>query len=137
MEKNSAYDVVVVGGSYAGLSAGMALGRSIRKVLIVDSGKPCNAQTPHSHNFITQDGAKPAEIAAQAKAQVLQYPTVHFLTDLVVSVSGADHQFVVNTAENGQFTAKKLLFATGIKDLLPEIPGLAACWGISVIHCPY
>lgn len=137
MSDNKAYDVVIIGGSYAGLAAGMALGRSIRKVLIIDSGQPCNAQTPHSHNFITHDGSAPAEIAAQAKAQVLQYPTVRFLEDLAIAVSGTDPLFRVETAQNGVFTAKKLLFATGIKDLLPGIPGLASCWGISVIHCPY
>lgn len=78
------FDVIIIGGSYAGLSAAMALGRSLRKVLIIDNGKPCNRQTPHSHNFITQDGATPKEIFNKAKEQVLQYPTVEFLKDLAV-----------------------------------------------------
>lgn len=85
---NRDYDVVIVGGSYAGLAAAMTLGRSIRKTLVIDGGKPCNAQTPHSHNFITQDGEPPHVIAARAKQQVMAYPTVEFLESLVTNVEG-------------------------------------------------
>lgn len=77
--KNNQFDVIIIGGSYAGLSAAMALGRSLRNVLIIDSGKPCNRFTPHSHNFITQDGAVPSVIAAEAKKQVLMYPKMDWL----------------------------------------------------------
>jgi thioredoxin reductase len=131
------FDVLIVGGSYAGLSAAMTLGRSIRKVLLVDSGRPCNAQTPYSHNFITQDGVKPADIADKAKAQVLQYPTVQILEDKVVEVSGINGDFRVLTERGMRIQAKKILFATGIKDIMPDIPGFSECWGISAIHCPY
>jgi len=79
------YEVIIIGGSYAGLSAAMALGRALRNVLIIDSGLPCNRQTPYSHNFITQDGEKPNIIAEKAKAQVLKYNTIKFLNDFVVS----------------------------------------------------
>jgi len=136
MAKNH-FEVIIVGGSYAGLSAAMALGRSLRKTLIIDSGKPCNRQTPHSHNFITQDGQKPAVIAAQALEQVLAYNTVQNVADQVTDVAGQDGQFVVTTKAGKSYTAQKLLFATGVKDIMPAIPGLAACWGITVIHCPY
>ena len=78
------FDVIIIGGSYAGLSAALALGRAVRNVLIVDAGKPCNRQTPHSHNFLTHDGDKPADISAQAKAEVLKYPTVRFLEGEVI-----------------------------------------------------
>ena len=71
MKSNNGFDVIIVGGSYSGLSAAMALGRSLRNILIIDSGLPCNRQTPHSHNFITHDGEQPAAIAEKAKAQVL------------------------------------------------------------------
>ncbi|WP_461055081.1 NAD(P)/FAD-dependent oxidoreductase [Spirosoma arcticum] len=135
--KTVAVDVVIVGGSYAGLSAAMALGRAIRTVLIIDSGRPCNWQTPHSHNLITQDGATPAHITALAKKQVLAYPTVSFQTDTVTAVTGASNAFEVQTASGKTIGAKKILFATGLKDNLPAIEGFAACWGISVIHCPY
>lgn len=134
---NRDFDVVIIGGSYAGLSAAMALGRAIRKVLIIDAGKPCNRQTPHSHNFITQDGAKPAEISALAKAQVLTYPTVRFENDKVVDVTGANNNFTIVTEQKGAFTAKKIIFATGVSDIMPAIPGFSESWGISVIHCPY
>ncbi|ANI90297.1 pyridine nucleotide-disulfide oxidoreductase [Arachidicoccus ginsenosidimutans] len=135
MNKN--FDVIIIGGSYAGLSAAMALGRSLRKVLIIDSGKPCNRQTPHSHNFITQDGEKPNLIAEKAKAQVLKYDTVMFLNDLAVSGKKIDFGFEITTQSGETYKAKKLVFATGVKDKMPGIKGFAECWGISVIHCPY
>ncbi len=131
------YDVIIVGGSYAGLSAAMALGRALRSVLIIDSGKPCNRQTPHSHNFITHDGEKPAVIAVRAREQVLRYATVTWLQDTVVKTSGSVNNFLVETAQQEKFAAQRLLFTTGIKDILPDIPGFAECWGISAIHCPY
>jgi thioredoxin reductase len=137
MEKSNHFEVVIVGGSYAGLSAAMALGRSLRKILVIDSGLPCNQQTPHSHNFITHDGETPALIAEKARTQVLQYGTVKFFDGLAVHAAKVDDGFAVTVQTGEAFMAKKLVLATGIKDLLPDIPGLAACWGITVIHCPY
>jgi thioredoxin reductase len=137
MKEQSQFDVLIIGGSYAGLSAAMALGRAMRKVLVVDSGKPCNRQTPQSHNLITQDGATPAQIAAIAKEQVLAYPTVQFKSDMVTAVSGSNNFFIVETAGGKKVKARKALFAAGIKDIMPPIDGFEACWGISVIHCPY
>ncbi|WP_060874474.1 NAD(P)/FAD-dependent oxidoreductase [Myroides odoratus] len=131
------YDVIIVGGSYAGLSAAMALGRLLKSVLILDSGLPCNRQTPHSHNFITQDGQTPAAILAKAKAQVLAYKTVSFYEGLALSAQQTGEGFEITTATQHTFSSKKLIFATGIQDHLPAIPGLSTCWGISVIHCPY
>jgi thioredoxin reductase len=84
MIQNS-YDEIIIGGSYAGLSAAMALGRSLRNVLVIDSGKPCNAATPHSHNFLTHDGDTPADIAATARRQVEFYKTVQILDDIVIA----------------------------------------------------
>ena len=130
-------DVIIIGGSYAGLSAAMALGRALRSVLIIDSGLPCNRQTPHSHNFITQDGEKPGAIAEKAKAQVLKYSTVKFLNGLAVSGTKTENGFAITTETGEIFTARKLIFATGVKDIMPDIQGFSACWGISVIHCPY
>lgn len=135
MENN--FDVIIIGGSYAGLSAGMALGRSLRNVLIIDSGKPCNRQTPHSHNFITQDGKTPKEISDLAKEQVAKYETVHFFNGIVVKTSKNGADFNVETENGEKFTAKKIILATGVKDLIPDIDGFSECWGISVIHCPY
>ncbi|WBX98020.1 NAD(P)/FAD-dependent oxidoreductase [Chryseobacterium gambrini] len=130
------FDVIIIGGSYSGLSAAMALGRSLRKVLILDSGTPCNAQTPHSHNFLTQDGKKPSEIASIALEQVLKYDTVFFEKQKAIEATKTEKGFEIST-ESEIFFAKKLILATGIRDILPEIKGLKECWGISVIHCPY
>lgn len=137
MTNNKSFDVIILGGSYAGLSAAMALGRSLRNVLIIDSGSPCNRQTPHSHNFITHDGEKPAVIAAKAKAQVLAYSTITFLEGVAATGKKTETGFVIATETGQEFQAKKLIVATGIKDSIPDIKGFAQCWGISVIHCPY
>jgi thioredoxin reductase len=131
------FDVIIVGGSYAGLAAAMALGRALKNVLIIDDGKPCNRQTPYSHNFLTNDGKTPTEIAAIANIQVKKYPTIKFLNGLVIGGIRIENGFEIRISTGELFTAKKLIFATGIRDKLPEIEGLAACWGISVIHCPY
>lgn len=137
MKIEKTYDVIIVGGSYAGLSAAMALGRSMKKVLIIDSGLPCNRQTPHSHNFITQDGEKPSAIAAKAKEQVLKYETVTFVSAVASAGKKTEKGFTVITRDGEEFTAEKLIFASGIKDIMPDIKGISQCWGISVIHCPY
>lgn len=134
--KNS-YEVIIIGGSNAGMSAAMALGRSLRDVLIIDSGRPCNRQTPHSHNFLTRDGATPAFLAAIAKEQVLTYPTVEWLDETVNRVEELEDGLRVFTSGGLEFHSAKLLLATGVKDELLPIPGFAECWGISVLHCPY
>ncbi|OXA94770.1 NAD(P)/FAD-dependent oxidoreductase [Flavobacterium hercynium] len=135
--KQNHFDVIIIGGSYSGLSAAMSLGRALRQVLVIDSGLPCNRQTPHSHNFITQDGEKPAVISAKAKLQVEYYNSVQFYSGLATAAVKTQNGFEITTASGKVFSAKKILFSTGVKDLLPAIPGLAECWGISVIHCPY
>lgn len=137
MIEQTNFEVIIVGGSYSGLSAAMSLGRSLRQVLVIDSGLPCNRQTPHSHNFITQDGEKPAVISAKAKLQIEFYDTVQFYNGLAVSADKAENGFEIKTASGKVFTSRKILFATGVKDLLPEIKGFAECWGISILHCPY
>ena len=136
MSENN-FDVIIIGGSYSGLAAGMCLGRALKKVLVIDSGKPCNRQTPHSHNFLTNDGREPAAIAAIAREQVAAYKTIQFFDGTVVQAARLKQGFRVTTNSVATFHGTYLVFATGIKDLLPEIDGLEACWGISVIHCPY
>lgn len=137
MAENKNFEVIIVGGSYAGLSAGMSLGRSLRNVLIIDGGKPCNRQTPHSHNFITHDGEVPQQIAEAAKAQVLYYDTVRWYNGIAENAIKKQNGFEIMTGSGDVFTAKKLLFATGLTDVMPDIKGFAECWGISVLHCPY
>jgi len=137
MKQENTFDVIIVGGSYAGLSAGMSLVRSLRKVLIIDNEKPCNIQTPHSHNFLTQDGKTPKEISTLAKEQVKKYDTVEFHNGLATEGKKTENGFEITTKRGEIFNAKKLIFATGIVDEVPNIKGFWDCWGISLIHCPY
>lgn len=137
MTDNTIFEVIIVGGSFSGLAAGMTLGRSLRKVLIIDSGKPCNLKAPYSHNFITQDGIPPAEIAAIARGQVAKYDTVSFIDGTATSCIKGERGFKIQTEDGRTFTGEKLIFATGIKDVMPDIPGYTDCWGTSVFHCPY
>jgi thioredoxin reductase len=130
-------DVIIVGGSYAGLAAGMGLGRALRSVLIVDSGMPANRFTPQSHNFLTQDGRTPAEIDLTAKTQVDLYETIKRVDGLVVSAERSGDKFEVTLSDGTKYQSSKLVFATGIIDMFPEITGFAECWGKSVLHCPY
>lgn len=137
MDDASFFDVIIIGGSYAGLSAGMALGRALKKVLIVDSGHPCNIQTPHSHNFLTQDGKSPKEIASLGREEVLKYDTVQFHEGFVITASKSSEGFEVCMLSGAIFSARKLIFATGVKDIMPQLNGFSACWGKSIIHCPF
>lgn len=137
MKGKKEFEVIITGGSYAGLSAAMGLGRALRKVLVIDSGKPCNRYTPHSHNFLTQDGKTPGDILKTARVQVETYPTVAFYQGLVTEGKKTKKGFEIKTEDGNLFEAKKLIFASGIKDLFPDIEGFEACWGKSVIHCPY
>jgi thioredoxin reductase len=137
MTDKQQFEVIIIGGSYAGLAAGMALGRALKQVLIIDNGKPCNRQTPYSHNFLTQDGRTPAEISAIAKQQVEQYNTVEFFNGLAIKGTKTENGFEIRVASGETVYARKLIFATGIRDILPGIAGIAECWGTSVLHCPF
>ncbi len=137
MIDNEYFDVVIIGGSYAGLSSALTLGRSLRKVLVIDNGEPCNRQTPHSQNFLTNDGKTPKEITTIARQQVAKYKTVSFYNGLVTDATKANDTYKITSLSNKTFYAKKLVFATGIKDLMPNLIGFKECWGISIIHCPY
>lgn len=138
MEKEiKQFDVIIIGGSYSGLAAGMALGRALKKVLIIDSGKPCNAQTPQSHNFLTQDGSTPKKITLLGKSQVEKYTNVVFYEGNASEGTKIKDGFEITTETGEKFQAFKLILSTGIKDIMPKIEGFAACWGISAIHCPY
>jgi thioredoxin reductase len=137
MKQPTNFDVIIIGGSYAGLATAMALGRALRNVLVIDGGNPCNKQTPHSHNFLTNDGKTPKEIASLAKQQVRMYSSVSFLEGLATAGLKTKSGFEIKTQAGEVFTSKKLVFATGIRDIMPPIPGFAESWGISVLHCPY
>jgi len=136
-EQHNSYDVIIVGGSYAGLSAALALGRSLKSTLVIDGGKPCNRFTPASHNFLTQDGQAPAVIATSALEQVKAYDNVKFHSGLAVSGAKEPDGFSIEVDNGTRFFCNRLIFGTGIIDQLPDIPGFSECWGKSVIHCPY
>lgn len=131
------YDVIIIGGSYAGLACALTLGRSQRTVLVIDSGAPCNRYAPFSHNFLTQDGIPPSQIAAVAKEQVLKYPNVNLLSGKAIHAKKTGDQFVVDIEEDKSFYSKKVVIATGVSDIMPSIPGFSECWGLSILHCPY
>jgi thioredoxin reductase len=132
---DDSYDVVVVGGGAAGLSGAVALARSHRSVLVVDAGDPRNAPAGHVHNFLTRDGTPPAEIYAAGRAEVARYGG-RVETGQVTGLRRDGDRFEVQIGGR-TVTARRLLLATGLRDELPKVPGLAARWGIDVLHCPY
>jgi thioredoxin reductase len=132
---NDSYDVVVVGGGAAGLAGAVTLARSRRSVLVVDAGEPRNAPASHVHNFLTRDGAPPSEIYAAGRAEVARYGG-HIETGRVTALRRDGEHFAVHIGGRA-VTARRLLMATGLRDELPDVPGLAERWGIDVLHCPY
>lgn len=131
------HDVIIIGGSFAGLAAATYLARGRRSVAIIDSGLPRNRFAAHSHGFLSQDGSPPGEILATARTQVAAYPTVTFLEGLAQAAEGSSDAFMVRTASGETIEGRRLILAFGISDILPEIPGLKERWGNSVLHCPY
>ena len=131
------YDVIIVGGSYAGISAGLQLARARRKVLVIDAGLRRNRFAEHSHGFLGQDGRAPAAITGQARDQLLSYPGVEWLSDTAVDARKVNDGFVVTTRNADPFVAQRLILATGVVDELPDIAGLRQRWGRQVFHCPY
>ncbi|VWB67132.1 thioredoxin reductase [Burkholderia arboris] len=132
------HEVIVVGGSFAGLSAAMQLARARRRVLVIDAGRPRNRFAEHAHGFFGQDGKPPAQIVAEATAQLAAYPTVQLIEgEARTAERDANGRFHVTLADGGRASADRLILATGIRDELPALPGLAERWGVSVLHCPY
>lgn len=130
------YDVIVVGGGAAGLSAALMLGRARRSVLLVDGGEPRNAPAAHMYGFPSRDGSPPREFLDSARQQLSRYD-VTVSAGTVRSVEKAPTGFAAEL-ESGQWLgARRLLAATGITDALPDVPGLSAAWGRAVVHCPY
>jgi len=132
---NETYDVVVIGGGAAGLAGSVALARSRRSVLVVDAGEPRNAPAAHVHNFLTRDGTPPSEIYAAGREELAKYGG-HAQTGRVTGLSRDGERFAVQIGDRAA-TARRLLVATGLRDELPDVPGLTARWGIDVLHCPY
>ncbi|WP_134727805.1 bifunctional NAD(P)/FAD-dependent oxidoreductase/class I SAM-dependent methyltransferase [Amycolatopsis nivea] len=130
------YDVVVVGGGAAGLSGAVALARSRRSVLVVDSGEPRNAPAGHVHNYLGRESTPPAELLSLGRAELAGYGG-EVVAATVTSVAKGDNGFEISLADGRRTRARRVLVATGLVDELPEVAGLAARWGRDVLHCPY
>ncbi len=130
------YDAVIVGGGAAGLSAALLLGRSRRKVLVIDAGEPRNAPASESHSFFTRDGTPPRELRRIGRQQAGVYD-VEIREGRVTDISRADGGFQVEMEDGGRAAGRRLVLASGVVDELPEIEGLRERWGRSVFHCPY
>lgn len=134
---NAEFDVIVVGGSYAGLSAAMQLARARRRVLVIDANRRRNRYAHRSHGFLTQDGSEAAAIAADGRAQLQAYPTVAWANDTAIGAAADGEGFRITLGDGGSVSAQRLVLATGVVDALPPVAGLQERWGKSVFHCPY
>jgi thioredoxin reductase len=131
--ESPSYDVVVVGGGAAGLNAALVLGRARRRVAVVDAGAPRNAPAAHMQGFLSRDGMSPADLLAAGRVEVTGYG-VELVEDQVV---GIEDGFMVRLADSRELKARRILVATGVRDELPEIPGVRERWGRDLLHCPY
>ncbi|MGN9785287.1 NAD(P)/FAD-dependent oxidoreductase [Nonomuraea sp. ZG12] len=135
-------DVAVIGGGAAGLNGALMLARSRRSVIVIDSGSPRNAPADAMHGFIMLDGTPPTELLERGREQVRQYGGRIVLGEVTSAEPAApapdgDLRFTVSLADGGTVTARRVLVATGLRDVLPDVPGLASHWGHGVVHCPY
>ena len=130
------YDVVVVGGGAAGLSAALVLSRARRRVLVVDAGAPRNAAAAHMHGFLSRDGLPPSELLATGGKEVARYGST-LVADAVVDVERVGDGFELRLAGSSRVSARRLVVATGLRDVLPDVDGLQQRWARDVLHCPY
>lgn len=137
--ENGRYDVIIIGGSYAGMSAALQLVRARRRVLIIDGGKPRNRNARVAHGFLGREGLPPADIASQARDELLRYPTLTWLTGTAVSAQAIEDggSFEITVEEGQTFVSDRVILAHGVTDDLPDIDGIGERWGRSVFHCPY
>jgi thioredoxin reductase len=131
------YDVIIVGGGPAGLSAALVLGRCRRRVLVCDTGAPRNAASHAMHGFLSRDGIPPSEFLQIARDQLRPYETVELRDVEVTAAECRDSRFHVTLADGTTLQTRTLLIATGVRDNLPDIPGFRELYGKSVFHCPY
>jgi thioredoxin reductase len=131
------HDAIIVGGSFAGLSAAMQLARANRSVCVLDTGTPRNRFAATSHGFFGQDGMRPSEMIANARDKVAAYPRVRFLDLPAIGAAINEGGFTVDVAGGERLSAQKLVLAFGLTDRLPDIPGIQERWGQTVLHCPY
>ncbi|WP_405641558.1 NAD(P)/FAD-dependent oxidoreductase [Streptomyces sp. NBC_00019] len=132
-ETSETYEVIVIGGGAAGLSAALVLGRARRRTLVIDAGEPRNAPAAHMQGYLTRDGMPPAEFLALGREEIARYG-VELVEDSAVDVTA---DFTVTLASGRTVQARRLVIATGLKDELPPVPGVAERFGRDVLHCPY
>ena len=130
-------DVIIIGGSFAGLAAALQLGRARRKVIVLDTGLPRNRFADHSHGLLGHDHKSPLEILAEARQQLARYPTISLVTARAESISGTIDDFSILTGDGGSLRARRLILSYGVADQMPELPGFAEGWGTSIVPCPY
>ncbi|MGV3650424.1 MAG: NAD(P)/FAD-dependent oxidoreductase [Devosia sp.] len=130
-------DVLIVGGSFAGLSAALPLLRARRRVRIVDGGLPRNRYSPEAHTVFGFDGVAPYDILATARRQAHAYPTLSREQDRVMEAERQGEVFVLTLESGATRRARRILLAHGVSDQFPDLPGFSACWGLTVLHCPY
>jgi thioredoxin reductase len=131
------HDVIIIGGSFAGLAAATQLGRARRDVVVLDTGLPRNRFAAHSHGFLTQDGTPPLEILATARRQLATYPTVQLRQGAAIAANQVDGGFDVELDSGDRLQARRLILAHGVVDEADLLPGMQACWGKTVFFCPY
>ena len=130
-------DVIIIGGSFAGLAAALQLGRARRKVTVFDTGLPRNRFAKHSHGLLGHDHKPPQEILAEARQQLARYPTVSLVTARAENISGTIDDFSILTGDGESHRARRLILSYGVVDQMPELPGFAEGWGTSIVPCPY
>jgi thioredoxin reductase len=130
-------DVIIIGGSFAGLAASLQLGRAGRKVTVLDTGLPRNRNARHSHGLLGHDHRPPLDILAEARQQLARYPTIRLVSARADSVSGAIDDFSVLTGDGESLGARRLILSYGVTDQMPDVPGFAESWGTSIVPCPY
>lgn len=131
------FDVVIIGGSSAGLSAALVLGRSLRDIVVIDDQQPCNRFSHASHGFLTRDGVQPSELLRIASEQLQHYPTVARKMATALHIQKGDTGFEITNSDDSKLQARMVLLATGLRDELPPLEGIEGLWGKSVFHCPY
>ena len=130
-------DAIVIGGSFAGLSAATQLARARRDVVVLDTGLPRNRTSPSAHGLLGYDGAPPEAILTAARFQLGRYPNARVRVAPAISARRTDDGFVVGIDGGDELEGRRLILAHGLVDRLEAIPGMAECWGRTVLHCPY